>query len=68
MSELLGYNVKFVDLRVRWRRRCHQLCQRSKHIDIHYHFIRDEVKAGIVNLLYVLMKENSPDIFTELVS
>ena len=39
--------------------------QRSKHIDIRYHFIRDEVQKGDINLFYVSTKENVADIFTK---
>ena len=42
--------------------------QRSKHIDIRYHFIRDEIQNGNVNLFYVPTKENTADIFTKPVS
>ncbi len=39
--------------------------QRSKHIDIKYHFIRSEIQAGIVSLEYVPTEENIADIFTK---
>ena len=39
--------------------------QRSKHIDIRYHFIREEVKEDRVSLEYVPTKENIADIFTK---
>ena len=42
--------------------------QRSKHIDIKYHFIRDEVLKGIVNLFYVQSVDNLADPFTKPVS
>jgi hypothetical protein len=38
--------------------------QRSKHIDIHYHFVRSEVQRGLLHLLYVTSKDNLADIFT----
>ena len=44
---------------------CHQ---RSKHIDVKYHFIRDEVMNGIVSLSYVPSFENRADVFTKPVS
>ena len=39
--------------------------QRSKHIDIRYHYIRDEVQKGFVNLFYIHTKCNPADIFTK---
>jgi len=42
--------------------------QRSKHIDIKYHYIRNEILNDIVNLEYVNTKENVSDIFTKPVS
>ncbi|GAB1598795.1 hypothetical protein Ahia01_000156700, partial [Argonauta hians] len=41
---------------------------RSKHIDIKYHFVRDEVKSGTVQLLYVPSDQNIADIFTKAIS
>lgn len=42
--------------------------QRSKHIDIRYHFIRSEVESGIVDLIYVPSEDNISDVFTKPVS
>ena len=39
--------------------------QRSKHIDIRYHFIRFDVEEGIVNLEYVPSSKNYADLFTK---
>ena len=39
--------------------------QRSKHIDIRYHFIRFDVEEGIVILEYVPSSENYADLFTK---
>lgn len=39
--------------------------QRSKHIDIKFHFIRSEVENGIVDLKYVPSDVNIADIFTK---
>ena len=39
--------------------------QRSKHIDIRYHYIRDEIMSGCANLLYVPTADNVADIFTK---
>ena len=42
--------------------------QRSKHIDIRYHFVRDEVQKGHVDLRYVPTEDNVADVFTKPVS
>lgn len=42
--------------------------QRSKHIDIRYHYIRSEISAGTVLLHYVPSEQNVADIFTKPVS
>ena len=42
--------------------------QRSKHIDVKYHFIRLEIANGNVDLKYVQSEENVSDIFTKPVS
>ena len=42
--------------------------QRSKHIDISYHFIRNEIQNGIVDLKYVKSEDNVSDIFFKPVS
>ena len=39
--------------------------QRSKHIDIKYHFNRESVEAGVVDPKYVPTKENLADVFTK---
>ena len=42
--------------------------QRSKHIDVRYHFIRDEIQKGFISLFYVPSNENVADMFTKPVS
>ena len=42
--------------------------QRSKNIDVKYHFIRSEVEDGIVLLVYVPTEDNVADIFSKPVS
>ena len=42
--------------------------QRSKHIDIKYHFIRNEVQNGKLSLMYVPTADNIADVFTKSVS
>ena len=39
--------------------------QRSKHIDIRYHYIRLEVENKNVELIYVPSEDNVADIFTK---
>nr|GFC17741.1 copia protein [Tanacetum cinerariifolium] len=38
---------------------------RSKHIDIHHHFIREQVKNGVVELYFVTTDYQLADIFTK---
>ena len=38
--------------------------QRSKHIDVRYHFLKDVVSDGIVKLSYVPSNENVADVLT----
>ena len=40
--------------------------ERSKHINIRFHFIRDHVKEGNVELLHVASQNQVADIFTKL--
>ncbi|KAH8944177.1 hypothetical protein BDL97_13G095100 [Sphagnum fallax] len=50
---------------------CIQLAKNSvfhaqtKHIEVHYHFIREKVLAGEINLIYVSTKDQVVDIFTK---
>jgi hypothetical protein len=39
--------------------------QRSKHIDIKYHFVRFEVQEGVIELMYIPTAENVADVFTK---
>jgi hypothetical protein len=38
---------------------------KSKHIDIRFHFVRDAVKEGIVDIDYVSSAENTADVLTK---
>jgi hypothetical protein len=38
---------------------------RTKHIEVHYHFIREKVLAGEIDLIYVNTKDQVVDIFTK---
>ena len=39
--------------------------ERSKHIDVQFHFIRDHVKEGNVKLLHVTSQDQVANIFTK---
>ena len=39
--------------------------ERSKHIDVRFHFIRDHVKKGSVELVHVASQDQVADIFTK---
>ena len=39
--------------------------QRSKHIDIKYHFIRSKLQLGNISVHHIASKENVADIFTK---
>jgi hypothetical protein len=38
---------------------------RTKHIEVHYHFIREKVLAGEIDLIYVNTEDQVADIFTK---
>ena len=42
--------------------------QRSKHIDVRYHFLRNVIADGFVRLYYLPSSRNIADIFTKAVS
>jgi hypothetical protein len=39
--------------------------ERTKHIDIRYHFVRDELEAKTIELVYIPTMENAADIMTK---
>jgi hypothetical protein len=39
--------------------------ERSKHIEVRFHFIRDHVKEGSVELVHVVSQDQVADIFTK---
>lgn len=39
--------------------------QRTKHIDVKYHFTRDKVEEKVIDLRYVSSAEQTADIFTK---
>ncbi len=38
---------------------------RTKHIEVHYHFIREKILAGEIDFIYVSTKDQVADIFTK---
>jgi len=38
---------------------------RTKHIEVHYHFIREKVLVGEIDLIYVSIEDQVADIFTK---
>lgn len=46
----------------------HMQNQRSKHIDIRYHYIRSEIESKTIELKYIPTQDNLADIFTKPVS
>ena len=39
--------------------------RRTKHVEVHYHFVREFVQSGQANVYYVQSKENLADVFTK---
>ena len=39
--------------------------QRTKHVDIRYHFVREYIEDGLVQIVFVKSKDNIADIFTK---
>ena len=37
----------------------------SKHIEIHYHFVHDHVKKGLINVVKINLNDNIADVFTK---
>ena len=38
---------------------------RSKHIDVHYHYVREKMEEKLFSLVYVPTGENAADLFTK---
>ena len=38
---------------------------RTKHIEVHYHYVREKVLLGLINLVYVSTEDQVADIFTK---
>ena len=37
----------------------------TKHIEVHYHYVRERLLAGEINLVYELTQDNLADLFTK---
>ncbi|KAI5076587.1 hypothetical protein GOP47_0008652 [Adiantum capillus-veneris] len=40
----------------------------TKHIEVYYHYVRERLSAGEINLAYVPTQENLADLFTKALS
>ena len=40
-------------------------CQRTKHIDVRYHYIRQHVESGMLKMNLIKSQENVSDVFTK---
>ena len=38
---------------------------RTKHIEVHYHYVQEKVLLGLIDLVYVSTKDQVADIFTK---
>ena len=41
---------------------------RMKHIEVHYHYVRERLSAGEISLVYVPTQDNLADLFTKALS
>ncbi|MCO5603834.1 hypothetical protein L7F22_057987 [Adiantum nelumboides] len=41
---------------------------RTKHIEVHYHYVRERLSAREISLAYVLTQDNLADLFTKALS
>ncbi|MCO5597570.1 hypothetical protein L7F22_051649 [Adiantum nelumboides] len=41
---------------------------RTKHIEVHYHYVRERLSAGEISLVYVPTQDNLGDLFTKALS
>nr|GEU37352.1 retrovirus-related Pol polyprotein from transposon TNT 1-94 [Tanacetum cinerariifolium] len=71
-SQLIDYGFDFNKIPLYWdNRSAIALCcnnvqhSRSKQIDIHHHFIQEQVKRGVVELYFVMTDYQLADIFTK---
>ena len=45
-----------------------KVLSRTKHIEVHYHYVREQHNAGLINLIYFSTHDNVADIFTKALS
>ncbi|GKA70955.1 hypothetical protein Tco_0777094 [Tanacetum coccineum] len=71
-SQLTGYGFKFNKIPLYCNNKsaislCYNNVQhsRSKHIDVRYHFIKEQVENGVVELYFVSTEYQLADIFTK---
>ena len=38
---------------------------RTKHIEVHYHYVREKALLGLIDLVYVSTEDQAVDIFTK---
>merc|ERR1712013_120196 len=43
----------------------HASSDRTKHVDVRYHFVREFIEDGVVKIKFVRSKENDADLFTK---
>ena len=39
--------------------------ERTKHVDVRMHFIRDEIRSGVINVIKILSEVNPADMLTK---
>lgn len=66
----VGFGVKSIDINMDSNGALHlannaQFSQRTKHIDIKHHFIRDHLEKGDISLQYLSTEENTADCLTK---
>jgi hypothetical protein len=42
--------------------------QRTKHIDVRYHYVREFIEEGFIKIIFVKSEDNKSDMFTKNVS
>ena len=43
----------------------HTTSQRTKHIDVRYHFVREYIEDGVLKVLFIPTEDNDADIYTK---
>ncbi|KAH9678644.1 Integrase catalytic domain-containing protein [Citrus sinensis] len=70
MMSLIGYIFMLNDCVVNWKLKCNSFehpadHEKTKHIDVKFHFIRNEVSRGVVKMVKIHTDENPADTFTK---